>query len=566
MLEAVKHKIQSVFHHHQLEKNLEWMSDLTTMDEQDILGTVTAQLAKIEWSVDKKLHSNMNLLLEIDAKTYRTATNTLRKYLTKLKLNKNLEEQAYAATYSYYRQLCAAYTHFFDLYQSQNKIIFSNETINLVCCRYLNAIFTMTKWRYFDDQPAPSGTWKSIYKVIRCAEKLSIMNTNLFLYDFYKKEMSVATLLKQGFMMDTLQKGNYSRIQIQLTEQVLKIWASNPLITTRNKDDKYQFFINIESDKGPERIRAVEKFADYRFWKTKRIVDLIEAYLCAVMTQKSLHEFKLEKIASTETMVQLFKKLRVDWCAEGYQRQRRAETRNKRNKLINISHGLADICSRLNAVKLQSDVWATHDKHHADDIELPLFSSLEKPPVKQLKASIPNKLGSENWLVVDESANGFGVNLGKTYGSWIEPGKLIGYTVPDDRDLFVIAEIKSVRKQADGNYRAGLQILGSQSAFVQVGRVLSQDHYSEVASSEVVKGYFVDDGDDSNQLNSFSGLYLESQGNNHSQFASLILPRSEYKRGSKLSINRNGDNQVFEMGMPLMKQRDWVRVALPIST
>ena len=564
MLALVRHKIQSVFNHHQLEKNLEWMNDLTSMDEIEALTLVTKQLAKVKFSADKKLLADMDLLLEIDAKTYHTTTNILRKYLTTLKLNKNVEESLYAAAYSYYRQLCAVYAQFFDVYLAQNKIILSTEKINLICCRYLNAMFAMTKWRYFDDQPAPSGTWKNVYKVIRFAENLAIMNTNLFLYDFHKKEMSIATLLKQGFMMDTLQKGNYSRIQIQLTEQVLKMWASNPVITTKHKDDKYQFFINIEADSGPERIRAIEKFANYRFWKTQRIVDLIEAYLCAVMMQKNIKEFKLEKIAPTEMIVQLFKKLRVDWCVDGFERQRRSETRNKRNKLINISHGLADICNRLSSIHPQLDSWAMFSDDGAQHYEMPadLVAGMQKAP--QHKPIAPSQLGSENWLVVDESANGFGVNLGKSVSEWIEPGKLVGYMAPDEKDLFMIAEIKSVRKQADGNFRAGMHILGSHSAFVKIGRVQDQSHYFADTGTEVVKGYFVDDGDDLELLDSFSGVYIESQSSNSTQRASLIVPRSEYKRGNKLKINRNGGNQVFEMGLPIMKQRDWVCVALPI--
>ena len=564
MLAMFKHKIQSAFAHHQLEKNLEWMSDFTSMDEIDILALVSSKLAKIHLLADKKLHVEMDLLLEIDAKTQSTSTNILRKYLTTLKLNKKVEENLYNAAYSYYRQLCATYTQFFNVYLAQNKIVFSSEKMNLICCRYLNAIFSMTKWRYFDDQPAPAGTWKNVYKVIKCAENLAMMNTNVFLYDFHKKEISIATLLKQGFMMDTLQKGNYSRVQIQLTEQVLKTWASNPTITTKHKDDKYQFFINIESDKGPERIRAIEKFANYRFWKTQRIVDLVEAYLCAVMTQKSVHAFKLEKIAPADLMVQLFKKLRVDWCVDGYERQRRSETRNKRNKLINISHGLEDICNRLSSINPQLASWAMFSEADMIDAEMPTDSAATMQHAQQPKTAAQSQLGSENWLVVDESANGFGVNLGKSVSDWIEPGKLVGYIVPDDRALFMIAEIKSVRKQSDGNYRAGMHILGSHSAFVQIGRVQEPAHYFAEASAEVVKGYFVDDGDDSGQLNSFSGLYIESPGDSQSQRASLIVPRSEYKRGLKLKINRNGDAQVFEMGLPLMKHRDWVCVALPM--
>ena len=565
MLAMVKHKIQLAFAHHQLEKNLEWMNDLTSKDELEVLALVTSKLAKIHLVADNKLQMDMDMLLEIDARTYHASTNILRKYMTTLKLNKKVEESLYAAAYSYHRHLCAAYTQFFDVYLTQNKIVFSAEKINLICCRYLNASFAMTKWRYFDDQPAPSGTWNNVCKVIRCAENLAIMNTNIFLYDFHKKEMSIASLLKQGFMMDTLQKGNYSRVQIQLTEQVLKVWASNPIITTKHKDDKYQFFINIESDTGPERIRAIEKFANYRFWKTQRLVDLIEAYLCNVMTQKSLEEFKLEKIAPTEMMVQLFKKLRVDWCVEGYERQRRSEKRNKRNKLINISHGLENICNRLSVAVLPLNNFSMFTDDGAQYVEMPENFAADMHKAPRNKTFTRSQLGSENWLVVDESANGFGVNLGKSVSDWIEPGKLVGYTVPDDSDLFVIAEIKSVRKQADGNYRAGLHILGSHSAFVQIGHVQDAEaSYFADTRNEVVSGYFVDEGDDSDQMDSFSGLYIESQGSNVSPRASLIVPRREYKRGLKLKIKRNGDTQVVEMGLPVSKQRDWVCVALPM--
>ena len=159
---------------------------------------------------------------------------------------------------------------------------------------------------------------------------------------------------------------------------------------------------------------------------------------------------------------------------------------------------------------------------------------------------------------MDESAKGFAVDLGKTYNSWIEPGKLIGYTTPEDKKLLVIAEIKSVRKQANGTYRAGLEVLGSHGTSVVVGRVDSNNF------SEALSGYFVNEADaNSSQLNTFPGLFLDSQDDNKSNKASLILPRCEYKRGNKLRINIDGDEKVVEMGAPLMKQREWVRVALP---
>lgn len=565
MLSTVIHKIQAVLYRQEMQHHLGWMNTLTEMDALDALKETTSRLARIQFNSNESLNIGIDLLLEVDSKNYRNSKKITYKYLTILKINSELEAEIFNSAYSYQRQLYIAYAQFLDLYQAQNKVVIEVEKMNLILCRYINAANGMTKWRYFDDQPAPIGTWENVCKVIKCAENLAILNTNLFMYNYQRKECSLAALLKQGFMMDTLHKSSYSRLQIQLTEQVLKVWATNPLLLSKHKLDKFQFFINTESDKGPERIRAVEKFADYRYWKTTRLLDKIEAYLCAVDMQKPLQSFGLEKMASTDVMVKLFKKLRVDWCAEGYERQRRKEARNKRNKLITVSYGLEDICKRLNATKptlLVEPIQAGDDQH---DFEVRVATHQVKaraPQVYQANQNKQNNLGSENWWLVDESANGFGVDLGKTYSNWIEPGKLISYTTPEDRELFVIAEIKSIRKQANGNYRAGLEVLGSNSAAVKLGR-LDQNNFSEVLS-----GYFVDDTEAKpsqvklDQANAFSGLLFDSQGDNKSHKASLVMPRSEYKRGNKLVINVEGDEKVVEMGALLSKQQDWVRLAL----
>ena len=560
MLSTVIHKIQAVLHRQEMQHNLGWMNTLTEMDALDALKETTSRLARIQFDSNESINLGIDSVLEIDTKSYRNFKKITYKYLTILKTNTALEAELFNSAYSYQRQLYVAYAQFLDLYQAQNKVVINVEKMNLILCRYINATNGMAKWRYFDDQPAPIGTWENVCKVIKCAENLAILNTNLFMYDYQRKESCLAALLKQGFMMNTLHKSSYSRLQIQLTEQILKVWATNPLLLNKHKLDKFQFFINTESDKGPERIRAVEKFADYRYWKTTRLVDKIEAYLCAVDTQKPLQSFGLEKMASTDVMVKLFKKLRVDWCVEGYERQRRKEARNKRNKLISVSYGLEDICRRLNATKptlVVEPIQAEDDKH---DFEVRVAThnvKVRAPQAHQTAQNKQNNLGSENWWLVDESAKGFGVDLGKTYSNWIEPGRLIGYTTPDDRDLFVIAEIKSIRKQANGNYRAGLEVLGSHSAAVKLGR-LDQNNFAEALS-----GYFVNDTEAKlSQVNTFSGLLFNSQDDNKSHKASLVMPRSEYKRGNKLVINIEGNEKVIEMGMLLSKQHDWVRLAL----
>ena len=555
MLTSVIQKIQTVMHHQEVQKNLEWMDTLNNLDELDALKETTLRIAKIKFDTGATLKRQLDVLLEIDQKTYLEAKKLTHKYLNIIKNSNESEVAIYNAVYTYQRQLFITYSNFLDFYQTQNKIVLANEKINLAFARLLNAAFAMTKWRYFDDQPAPEGTWLAVCNVIKCAENLSLMNVNLFLYEHQKKETSLASLLKQGFMMHTLQKGNYTRLQIQLTEQLLKVWSTNPILVNKFKRDKHHFFIDVESDRGPERIRSVEKFADYRFWRVTRLVDLIEAYLCAANTDKALAEFGLQKMASTESFVKLFKKLRVDWCAEGFERQRRKETRFKKNKLIHVTYGLNNICRLLGDVNASLFEKPQVKDNFEFEMKLANYRNKDKSPSVYLSSRA--EAGSENWWLVDESAKGIGVELGKTYSSWIEAGRLIAYTSPENKKLFVIAEVKSVRKQANGNYRAGLEVLGTHGASVKIGR-LDKNNFSEV-----IDGYFVDDGDANlGDANTFVGLLLDNQDSNELNRASLIVPRAEYKRGNKIVIKSRTGDQMFEMGIPLMKQREWVRVAM----
>ena len=555
MLTSVIQKIQTVIYHQDVKKNLEWMDTLTKMDELEALNETTVQLAKIKFDAGATLKRQLDILLEIDQKTYRESKKITHKYLTLLNLNKKSSIDIYTAMYQYHRQLYVAYTQFLEFYLAQKLVVVDIEKLNLTLARHLNATFSMAKWRYFDDQPAPAGTWEHVCKVIKYAEKLAILNTNLFVYDFHRKETCLAALLERGFMMDILQKSNYNRLQLQLAEQILKQWASNPIIATKFQQANHHFFINIESDKGPERIRAVEKFADYRFWRVTRIVDLIEAYLCAVNTDKALAEFRLEKIAPTVIIVELFKKLRADWCVEGYERQRRKQPRERKNKLIHVTYGLNNICRQLGATN--ASLFEKPQQRDNAEFERKLANYSNKDLPSTAYQVNRTQTGSENWWLVDESATGFGVDLGKSYSDWIEAGKLIAYTSAENKKLFVIAEIKSVRKQSNGHYRAGLEIIGTHGSSVKIGRI--EGHHF----SEAVSGYYVDDSEAHvNEINTFDALMLGNLDDAKSNAATLILPRSEYKRGSKVTVKLQGNEKVLEMGIPLIKQREWVRVVM----
>jgi len=546
MLGSVIHTVQKAFKYQDPNEDLDWLDTLAGMTDLDSLIEIKEQLSKIDFFYPVHLKNKIDLVLDVDENAYQKVKRITYNYLIKLKNNKNLKSDTQVVVYEYQRQLYASYSQILDAYKAQTKVKLSPEQINLILARYLNAAFMMSKWRYFDDQPAPFGVWDNVHKVIRVAEDLAIINKNLFLYSFQIKETSIASILKRGFMVDTLHKGNYTQLEIELTDRILKIWSTNPLIVNTFKPNRYHFFIQLEDGKGPERLRVQERFANCRYWKTTRLIDLMEAYLCAVDMQKPLREFGLEKVARTSIVVKLFKKLRIDWCVEGYSRQRRSEKRNQKNSLINVSHGISTIHHRLMGIQAQKKEKEAERGGFTFDLKVATHHANQA----STSAQPSSVLGDENWWMVDESKSGFAVDFGQEPASWLETGLLVGYTEMGYKNTFNIAEIRSVRKLANGAYRAGFKKISYNVAAVQLSLV--EKH----AQAELVDGYYLDDGQDNLSYSAaFPGFLVD---NDASLTPKVLISRKQFKRDKTYNLNIDGDNHLMKAGKVISKQHDWI--------
>ena len=549
MLGNVLNTVQKVITQSDSVQDTEWLDTLLGMTELEALIAIKDQLSQTNFLNLQNLKSNIDFVLAVDEETYKKVKRVTHNYLIKLKDNKDLKKEIQVVAYEYHRQLYGAYSQILDAFQAQKKVKLSTEKINLLLARYLNAIFMMAKWRYFDGQPAPIGVWTNVHKVIKRAEELAIVNENLFLYSFQIKETSIATLLKRGFMVDTLHKGNYSQLEIELTDRILKIWATNPLIVNTYKPDRYHFFIKLEDDRGPDRVRMKEKFVNCRYWKTTRLIDLMEAYLCAVDMEKPLREFGLLKIAPTSVTLKLFKKLRIDWCVEGYERQRRSEERNQKSVLLSVSHGINAIHQRL--TRMEAHRVKENAKNQSEDAG---FTFELKAGIDNGSQTFTNQasrvLGSENWWMVDESKNGFAVDFGKEPADWVEAGALIGYSEEGYQSTLNVAEIRSVRKLPNGAYRAGFKKISHHLTAVNISSV------KKASITQPVAGFYLDDGEESvNYLPEFPGFLVDNDANNEPK---LLIPRKQFKRGGTYNINIDGENHLVTAGKFLAKHNGWI--------
>jgi hypothetical protein len=545
MLGKVIHKIHRVMHSQDSQFNANWENALSAMTEVEMLTEMKSQLLKVSQDKPKNILYKMQIVLDIDEKLYRNIQQLTHNYLKSLNKNNELKNEVEVAIYEYLRQLYSTYMHILTEYQQQANIVLSADKINLLLARYLNTAFMMAKWRYFDDQPAPVGLWSNVHQVIKIAEKLTMLNKELMLYPFHHKETSLAVILKRGFMLSTLQKGSYTPCQIELTDHVLKTWSTNPRISNQyTKQNEYQFFIHLDGDKSPQRLRSAKQHPDFRYWKTSRLVDLMETYLCAVDTGKSLEQFNLATKAKTEDLVGLFKKLRVDWCVKGYKRQRRNEERVAKFNILQVSHGLDQVSARIRYLHGKSNM----AKPAFERIDLTLMAD-NQPSNWQTDGQHSNAYGRENWTMLEESQHGFSVELGKEMGDWLRSGVLIGYSTMDNNKI-ALAEIKAVRKRTNGTYRVGLAKLTSSAVLLAVSTVQKNASFGAVAD------YVVNDGEEGWAYSEmFSALFFDDDKFSKPR---LIMPRYQYKRAGRYRIELNGEHHMILAGEVISSHRDWV--------
>lgn len=533
MLSKVINKMNQVINPTDFQQTVDLHSAESELTEMEVLAEAKELLIKISLIKPVDLINKIQSVLDLDEKVYKKTQKLTHHYLVELPNNTDLKKEVEVVVYEYLRQLYATYTLIITEYQHENKPLLNTEKLNLLLARYLNAAFTMAKWRYFGDQPAPLGMWGNIHKLIKAAEELKALNRDMFLYDFQNKETSLAAILKRGFMLDTLQKGSYTQFQIELADRVLKAWSINPKISKQyTKQNEVQFFIHLKEDNRPERLRGAKQHSDFRYWKTIRIIDLIETYLCAVDMHKPLDAFNLRNMARTEDIVGLFKKLRIDWCINGYRRQRRDEERTTKLNMLSVSHGVDEIYARIQHIQLKPTVVRTV----IEGSRLELASAEERFNMPETSV-----YGRENWMTLEESDNGFSVVLDKDINPWVKSGALIGYSTVERKSTIALAEIKTVRKRTNGTYRVGFSKITDNAIAVQIDQVHKSTSFEaegSLASSDVFSGLLIEDG-----------LFDRSR---------LIVPRHHYKRASRYSMDVNGESHAVLAGNVISSHREWV--------
>lgn len=540
-------KIQAILMHEKATPDETILLQFQGLSSSDALKQAVQVMADL--SANPKISAEICLkcLLKLDEGMQPHLEQMTAKRLKVKLYNRDVGMVIEGLVYPYYRRLFSEYFRLLGLLHSTNhKFSLEKSGAVLLYCRTLNAAFNMMMWRYFDDQPAPAEAWTAIHDLFKHAEKSSLLYERVMLYPTMTKPVDIATSMAGGLMLSTLQKENYNPTEIHIVSRLLFDWVRQIGFEKAYAQNKYQYFVNLNQDKGAERIRAFDRTADYRYWRTDFIALKIADHLAAISANAVDKNSDIRGYASMRTMTKLFKKLSQDWSPSTYKRQRRSNTREKETHRLLVTSGLSQICKQL--TRFQQQGWQQDNK--------PIFdikaTTLDQMHLTQTKNLL---MGLDEWVLLDKSETGFGVDLGREPSPWVEAGKLVGFQHPSQQDAYVIAEIKHVKRQKNGTYRAGLQLISLHSLSMQLIKL-------DQTQVELSKGFYLDYDESDADLMRVSCVWIPPSVGQTQVKSSVIIPINEYQRNRQFKIDINGEEKTLVLGVALEMQSEWVRASV----
>lgn len=523
-------------------EQLAWLEAMQSGAHSDVLLESMQYLTRIMHTQNLTAHEALKITLLLDERNRVRAEDLTQQYLSVSRANRTVQDAIFQAVYQYQRSLFLQYTQLIALISKTDHKTFEVNDIALLFCRQLNAAFLMAKWRYFEDQPAPVNTWADVFSSCKMMEQMGLKSVSALLYPADETEISVAHLLKFGLLMDTLVKGSFTQQQIELAAKMLRVVLKDDPLDKFLSNGSIVFHIDLNSDKGMERIRAQDVAADYRYFDMKPLLVNLDELIHSIKSQQGLSSHPVLKVSHMARILDLAEKLRLEWREIASPRQRRKEARIKVLRVLNVVYGMESISKYHHAIGAVNRRNALVNEEH-DPRNPPLRITL-------LQIGVASGITTESWSVVDESKSGFAVKLEKL-GSWVQTGQLIGFAVPEDQFRLMLANIRSIKRQSDGSFRVGLELLGTQQKTVEMAKV---DAAQSAADIDYVVHF---SGEESQKSQLFSGLLVKNRiGSNES---SLIFPRPQYSSDSQYLMEIESGEKLYQFKQAAI-HADWVRV------
>jgi hypothetical protein len=179
------------------------------------------------------------------------------------------------------QRICLEAANAFQRYlRNRNTWATTRETLDVmfrVTGLALNAIHSFVKWGYFLNEPGRTVPWKQIHALYQLSEIDGYSQVPFVLHPAQPSyKPSVQSLYLRTLMVDLLNTGNLTKVQIEIADGWFSSWCNDYALDTQYSTRNHLFYVDLMSDSGMHLMRQDSHGDSMRYVRTDGLKAQIE--------------------------------------------------------------------------------------------------------------------------------------------------------------------------------------------------------------------------------------------------------------------------------------------------
>ncbi len=355
----------------------------------------------------------------VDTALYQPSRTLARRYAEARRLPAEEEARLWRVGHGLHDQWARAYLHSLREY-SQGELAAAE--VPALVARVLYHCGRAAVWRNFRYLADPKGWWLDIHKLYALAERENFATQPISMYET-APAASCTMLYLQILLMDSLNRTNLTKLQVEIICQWLHDWSGRLDLECEYDPKHHLFYVDMSVDRGSRRIRDIEPAEGCRYWQTETMMADVEQAMENIEAGRPLaHGMDLD----------ILQQMHDAWSRTAYRRQRRTDERDTVTKQASVANGVYAVCQEVQS---------------------------------QAMGGTGLELGGELWQIENESRYGFGATVSTELNTWLKVGRLIALREELNVGMSVVGVVRSLKLLDEGKVYAGVEVLSHMALY-----------------------------------------------------------------------------------------------------
>jgi hypothetical protein len=411
----------------------------------------------------------------------------------------------------------------------------------------LNSIHAYMKWSYFLNDTGRSAPWKQLHALYMLAEADSYAQIPFVLHDSQPSfKPSVQSLYLRTLILETLNTGNLSKIQIEIADGWFSSWCSDYMLDSVFSSRSHLFHVDIASESGMHLMRQDSHGDSFRYINASGLKIQIEEVKAGLRHGRLYAGHGAGAVFPVEEHVALLAIIERLYQSILAGSDNRVEERTQfEDREVDVVIGAARVFEQFRRDPAAPASKPRAAASQADNFEIS-DAGLTLAPAAPSESGDDLIFGGEedtlNWRVNDLSSKGFGLLADRALSDEVILNGLMAIRNQENPGWMLGRVVRKLPNRVKGEVLVGVEVMHFRPARVEL-----QPLADNVPAGEPVEALFCAGEDASGKLDA------------------LVLRIQDFSSEHGFQLTTGGSRFQVRMNRIVAKGADWIKARFEIE-